>query len=104
MGAEHARELVLAINDPGAAARAVFAARQVAPHLHIVIRSRYVGDIKSLLRAGADKVIPAELEAAAEIASYVLDRHNVPADVRFMQIARIRGRLEDPSPRGPSSS
>jgi hypothetical protein len=49
-------------------------------------------------------VIPAELEAAAEIASYVLDRHNVPADVRFMQIARIRGRLEDPSPRGPSSS
>jgi CPA2 family monovalent cation:H+ antiporter-2 len=98
VGAEHARELVLAINDPGAAVRAVSAARRVAPHLHIVIRSRYVGDVRSLLAAGADKVVPAELEAAAEIASYVLDRHNVPPDVRFMQLARIRARLEDISP------
>jgi CPA2 family monovalent cation:H+ antiporter-2 len=97
LGAEYARELVLAINDPGAATRAVTAARFVAPHLHIVIRSRYVGDIKALLSAGANKVVPAELEAAAEITSYVLDRHNVPPDVRFLQLARIRSRLDDPS-------
>jgi K+:H+ antiporter len=101
VGAAHARELVLAINDPGAAARAVRSARSIAPDLHIVIRSRYVGDIRSLLAAGADKVVPAELEAAAEIASYVLDRHGVPPDVRFMQLARIRARLEDPSVLGP---
>ena len=66
-----------------------------------MIRSRYVGDIKALLAAGANKVVPAELEAAAEITSYVLDRHQVPADVRFMQLARIRSRLEDPSHREP---
>ena len=97
VGAERAHELVLAINDPGAAIRAAVAARRVAPHLHILIRSRYVGDVKALLRAGADKVVPAELEAAAEIASYVLDRHHVQPDVRFMQLARIRSRMEDPS-------
>lgn len=95
LGAEHARELVLAINDPGAAKRAVAAARRIAPQLHIIIRSRYVGDVKNLLATGADKVVPAELEAAAEITSYVLDRHGVQPDVRFMQLARIRGRLED---------
>ncbi len=101
VGAERAHELVLAINDPGAAIRAALSARRIAPHLHIVIRSRYVGDIKALLQAGADKVVPAELEAAVEIASYVLDRHQVQPDVRFMQLARIRTRLEDPSPRQP---
>jgi K+:H+ antiporter len=103
VGAPHARELVLAINDPGAALRAVGAARRIAPDLHIVIRSRYVGDVKRLLTAGANKVVPAELEAAAAIASYVLDRHEVPPDVRFMQLARIRSRLEDPSQRLPVS-
>ncbi len=95
LGAEHARELVLAINDPGAATRAVAAARRIAPQLHIIIRSRYVGDVKHLLATGANKVVPAELEAAAEITSYVLDRHGVQPDVRFMQLARIRGRRED---------
>ncbi|HKI98517.1 MAG TPA: cation:proton antiporter [bacterium] len=102
VGAPHARELVLAINDPGAALRAIGAARRIAPDLHIVIRSRYVGDIRGLLTAGANKVVPAELEAAAEITSYMLDRHAVPPDVRFMQLARIRARLEDPALRASS--
>ncbi len=95
LGIHHARELVLAINDPGAAMRAVKAARSVAPNLHIVVRSRYVGDIKALLEAGASKVVPAELEAAAELTSYVLDRHSVSPDVRFLQLSRIRSRVED---------
>jgi CPA2 family monovalent cation:H+ antiporter-2 len=95
LGIAHARELVLTVNDPGAAMRAAAAARRLAPGLHIVIRSRYLGDVRSLLAAGASKVVPAELEAAAEIASYVLHRHGVEPDVRFTQLARIRSRLED---------
>ncbi|MDP8254857.1 MAG: NAD-binding protein [Candidatus Alcyoniella australis] len=74
VGAERARDLVVAINDPTAAINAVRAARTISEDLHIVVRSRYLADVEALKRAGADKVIPAELEAALELASYLMTR------------------------------
>lgn len=69
-----ARELVVVINDPDAVTRAVSAARQVAPDLHIVVRTRYLADVPVLEEAGADLVVPEEAEAAREITSRLLDR------------------------------
>jgi CPA2 family monovalent cation:H+ antiporter-2 len=95
IGAPHARELVILINDPSAAEAAVKAARALSPTLHIVVRSRYVGDIAPLLAAGASHVVPAELEAAAEVVARVLNRHDVSPGKLSKEIARVRERREE---------
>ncbi len=95
VGATRAKELVILINDPEAAARTVRAARQIAPALHIVVRSRYVGDIAPLLKAGASHVVPAELEAAVEVVAQILARHEVGPGRLSAEIARVRERREE---------
>jgi CPA2 family monovalent cation:H+ antiporter-2 len=95
VGAQRARELVILINDPAAAERAVKAARELAPALHIVVRSRYVGDIAPLLAAGASHVVPAELEAAAEVVAQILARHGVGPGRMSAEVARVRQRRDE---------
>jgi CPA2 family monovalent cation:H+ antiporter-2 len=95
IGAHRATEFVVLINDPTAAERAVKAARQLSPSLHIVVRSRYVGDIAPLLAAGASHVVPAELEAAVEVVAQVLARHDVGPGRVSAEIARVRQRREE---------
>ncbi len=92
VGADRAREIVIAVNDPQAAERAVRAAREVAPKTPILARSRYVDDVEDLRRAGADEVVPAEVEAAAEIAARVLRRHGVRGDALRDRMVDIRNR------------
>ncbi|MEZ4257006.1 MAG: NAD-binding protein [Polyangiales bacterium] len=95
LGAERAKEIVVVINDPGAAERAVAAIRRAAPQAHLVVRARYVVDVEPLLRVGAGKVVPAELEAAVHITSHVLSRRSVePSRVDHL-IARIRTRRKE---------
>jgi CPA2 family monovalent cation:H+ antiporter-2 len=89
---ENARELVLTVNDPDAAARAVRAARQLSPDLTVIARCQYVADIAGLVTAGATKVIAAETEAAAEVTSCVLREHGVSQQTIESQMARIRAR------------
>ena len=95
VGAPRARELVILINDPPAAEAAVKAARHLVPSLHIVVRSRYVGDIAPLLAAGASHVVPAELEAAVEVVAQVLVRHGVGPGRLSTMIARVRERRDE---------
>ncbi len=104
LGAACAREVVLLINDPGATERAIAAVRQVNPTVHIVVRSRYLADLEPLVAVGATKVVPAELEAAVEVAAHVLGRHGVDPERTRSQIARIRSRRgeEDPAEDGAS--
>jgi K+:H+ antiporter len=97
LGAERAGELVLLLNDPGAAEQAVRAARALAPGLHIVVRTRYLLDTESMLDAGADDVVPAEREAAVEVASLVLNRHQIELQRIDKHCIRIRSQTEDNS-------
>jgi CPA2 family monovalent cation:H+ antiporter-2 len=90
VGAHHAKELVLVINDPDAAARAVRAARREAPQLHIVVRTNYIAEVGPLKAAGADAVISAELEAAGEMGTYVLARHGATPEVLKAHRERMR--------------
>jgi len=90
LGARHARELVVVINDADACERAIRAARSVAPDLPIVVRALYAIDVGRLVRAGATEVVTSELEASVEVTRRVLSRHRVaPKDVT-PQIRRIR--------------
>jgi CPA2 family monovalent cation:H+ antiporter-2 len=95
LGARHARELVIVINDPAATEQAIRAARRVAPDLYILARANYAADIEPLLRAGASEVVSAELEVSAEITSRVLDRHHIRRALVETELSRIRERRED---------
>lgn len=95
LGAECAGELVLLVNDPSAAEQAVRIARKLAPDLHIVVRTHYLLDIKPILAAGADEVVPSEREAAVEVTSLVLNRHQIDAQRIADHSLRIRGQTED---------
>lgn len=103
LGAAQARELVLVINDSGAVERGVRAARRIAPKLPILVRAPYVADIESLLNSGATDVVPAELEAAAEITRRVLARHEIDPAIIDEHVARIRRRRSDDDPHAPST-
>jgi len=95
LGVEHAGELVVAVNDPDAAARAVRAARGLAPGLRIIVRAMYVDDISRLLLAGADEVVAAEAEAAAEISARILRNRGADPALLDQQLCRIRARRSD---------
>ena len=97
LGAECAGELLLLLNDPGAAEQAVRVARRLAPDLHILVRTHYLLDIEPILAAGADEVVPSEREAAVEITSLVLNRHKIDTQrVADLKI-RIRNQTEEDS-------
>ncbi len=73
-----ARVLVLAISDPFATRRAIQAARQANPSIHIIVRTRYVNEVDELLRLGANEVVPEELETSLEIFDLVLRQYHIP--------------------------
>lgn len=95
LGAESAAELVLLVNDPSAAEQAVRVARKLAPNLHIVARTHYFLDIAPIQAAGADVVVPSEREAAVEIASVVLKRHQIDSERIANHLRRIRRQTEE---------
>jgi CPA2 family monovalent cation:H+ antiporter-2 len=72
LGVAQASELVIAINDPDATARATGAARLAAPVLRITVRTAYDADVKRLEEAGATHVVAAEAAAADAIIDRVL--------------------------------
>ena len=72
LAAAEARELVIAINDPDATARATRAARRAAPDLRITVRTTYDADVQRLRDAGATHVVAAEAAAADAIIDSVL--------------------------------
>lgn len=79
----YAQALVLLINDPNAARRAVSAARVVCPVTPIFVRTRYVADSAELRALGADVVVAEELEGGTEMAAHVLHQTGMPElDVR----------------------
>jgi CPA2 family monovalent cation:H+ antiporter-2 len=95
LGAERAGEIALLINDPGAAEHAVRVVRKLAPDLHIVVRTHYLLDVESIVSAGADDVVPAEREAAVEVASLILKRHQIDSEQVAIHRSLIRSHTED---------
>jgi CPA2 family monovalent cation:H+ antiporter-2 len=92
LGIAKARELVLAVNDPDAAQRAVRASRQLSENLQIITRTSYLEDAVRLLTAGASKVVASEVESAVEIVRQILIGHGASAATVEEQLARIRSR------------
>lgn len=87
---ESARILVIAISDPTATARVTQLARRLNPFVHVIVRTRFVGEIKSLYEAGANEVIPEEFETSIEIFTLVLAKYLVPRDEIELIVNQVR--------------
>jgi len=92
-GVRRARVLVIAVSDPTCIRRSTHLARRMHPGLHIIVRTRFLGEIQPLLQLGANEVVPEEFETALEIFSRTLRKLLVPRDVveKFVREARTSG-------------
>ncbi len=78
LGLPKARVLAIVISDPTAVRGITETARRMAPAVHSLVRTRFLGEINALKELGASDVIPEELETAVEIFTRVLSRYLVP--------------------------
>jgi len=85
-----ARVMVLGISDLVATRRIVAIAHGLNPALHMIVRTRYLHEMKPLYELGADEVVPQEFETSVEIFIRVLKKYLVPRDEVEKFIAEVR--------------
>ncbi|MEM0961701.1 MAG: cation:proton antiporter [Bacteroidota bacterium] len=90
LGIARAKLLVVAINDRDATRRIAAVARHLNPTLQILARTRFLTDVDRLTRAGADIVVPEEMETTVRLFSHVLGAYLVPKDEIERQVAAVR--------------
>ena len=89
-GATRAKVIVVAIPDAAATERVTELARRLNPTVYLIVRTRYLQEMKPLHDLGANEVIPEEFETSVEIFARVLNQYSVPrADIERM-IAELR--------------
>lgn len=89
-GIERAKLAAVVVNDAAAAARTVTQARYANPTLQIVARVRFLHDVEALTDAGADIVVPEELETTVRIFSHVLGAYMIAPDEIERQVRVLR--------------
>jgi CPA2 family monovalent cation:H+ antiporter-2 len=89
-GIEKARVMVVAISDPTAVRQITYLARQLNPSMHLIVRTRFVTEVRALFELGADDVIPEEFETSIEIFTRVMNRFMVPVDQIEQFISSVR--------------
>lgn len=87
---EKAKLCVLVTNEPKLSAPIIRQARYMNPTLQIISRTRYLSDMESLQAAGADIVVPEEMETTVRIFSHVLSAYMIPAEEIDRQIRMLR--------------
>ena len=95
LGIGTAKLLVVVISDPASIRRIVRVARKENPRIYIVVRTRYTAEVEDLIELGANEVIPEEFETSIEIFARVLHRYQVPRNLIFEQIDKIRAGTYD---------
>ncbi|MBW2648628.1 MAG: potassium transporter KefB, partial [Deltaproteobacteria bacterium] len=60
------------------------------PKAHIIIRTRYIQEMKPLYELGANEVIPEEFETSVEIFTRVLAKYLIPKDEIEKLVAEVR--------------
>ena len=82
--------MVVAIPDAPATERITFLARSLNLRLHIIIRTRFLREVETLNRLGANDVIPEEFETSVGIFSRVLEQFGIPEAQIQEQVAALR--------------
>ncbi|HZF54099.1 MAG TPA: cation:proton antiporter [Polyangiaceae bacterium] len=88
--ARDAKSIVLLINDPKAAERAIVAAKSHAPATPVFVRTHFLRDAPMLKSLGATEVVVEEVEAGIEMLSRALRQAGAPRNVLLGQIERAR--------------
>ena len=89
---EVARVMVIAISDRFMTKSCLSNAKAINPHLHVIVRTKYLADIEDLLAMGADDVIPEEFETSIQIFSRVLKMFHIPNSIILAQGNIIRNK------------
>ncbi len=87
---ETANVIVFAISDPLITKISLQLAKKMNPHIHALVRTRYVTEVDELKKLGADEVIPEEFETALQIFRKVLERYHIPLNVIMKQTTLLR--------------
>jgi len=80
LGLAEARLVAIAISDPLATRAAVSLARDLAPRVPIVVRTRYVAEVDELHDVGATIVVAEEFEATLDLLSSCLRALGLPGE------------------------
>jgi len=89
-GIRRAKALVVLIDDRTAAERLVRLAHYLNPTLRIIARAGLLRDVDALREAGADLVVPEELETPLRLFSHVLDAYGLSAEEVAAEIQALR--------------
>ncbi len=73
-----AKAIAVVINDPVAVGHIVEVARKLNPHIYIIVRIRYLNEMKEMYDRGADDVIPDEFGSSLEVFTRVLKKYEIP--------------------------
>jgi CPA2 family monovalent cation:H+ antiporter-2 len=84
------RIVVVAINDPAATRGITEVVRRLNPKVHLIVRTRYLQEMKPLYALGSDEVIPEEFETSVEIFTRVLAKYLIPRDEIERFVAEVR--------------
>lgn len=85
-----AKVVAVVINDFQASARVVETARRLNPRAYILVRTRYLREMKQMYRLGADEVIPDEFGSSVEIFMRVLRKYQIPTKEVEKIVSEIR--------------
>lgn len=64
---DKAKTIVIAVHDAAAAEAITIASRKINHNAHIIVRSKFTSEVDTLMKLGANEVIPERLEAAKRI-------------------------------------
>jgi CPA2 family monovalent cation:H+ antiporter-2 len=82
--------LVITIPDSIAVRKILRMAQEINPHLHTIVRARFIRDVATFIELGADEVIPEEFETSVEIFTRVLNTYLIPHKEIERQVQKIR--------------
>lgn len=88
-----ARVIAVVINDAQASERIVEKARKLNQDLYILVRTRYLREMRAMIQLGADEVIPDEFGSSVEIFIRVLNKYHIPSNEvqKIVSAVRVEG-------------
>lgn len=85
-----AKVIAIVINDSKAAGHIVEQARKLNPKIYIIVRTRYMHEMKQMYEIGADEVIPDEFGSSVEVFIRVLRKYQIPDEELGKIVSGVR--------------
>jgi monovalent cation:H+ antiporter-2, CPA2 family len=90
---KEAKSIAILINDYAASGRIIEMARKLNLKVIVIVRTRYLNEMKPMYKLGADEVIPDEFGSSVEVLTRVLKIYQIPTDEiqKIVSDMRIEG-------------